>query len=45
MKAIVQKAYGSPEVLELTEIEGPGSGIATCQFAFTRPASIEGTGS
>ena len=46
MKAVMQKAYGSPEVLEVRDIDRPGIGDHDVSVrVLTRLASVEGTGS
>jgi hypothetical protein len=40
MKAMVRDTYGSPDALELADVDVP----TTCSCAFTQPASTRGSG-
>ncbi len=44
MKAIVHHKYGSPDVLELRDIDKPGIGDDEVLETFTRPAWIGASG-
>jgi hypothetical protein len=44
MKAIVYHEYGSPDVVELKDIDKPLSKTMRCWYAFTRLRSTASTG-
>jgi NADPH:quinone reductase-like Zn-dependent oxidoreductase len=44
MKAIIQDTYGSPDVLELKDIERPEVGDDEVLYEFTRLPSIQMSG-
>jgi hypothetical protein len=37
MRAIVQRSFGGPEVLQLSEVDRPALDIRRCSCASTRP--------
>ena len=44
MKAIVQTRYGSPDVLQLKDVDKPSSKPMRCWYAFAPQQSISATG-
>ena len=44
MKAIVQTRYGSPDVLQLRDVEKPASATIRCWYVSTQRPSISATG-
>ena len=43
MKAVMQRRYGPPEVLESTDVGRPVVGAATCSSGWAQPRSIPAT--